>query len=374
MPWNLFKSKNKDKDNEKEKVKGKNDQESTAPHKITIDDFEQGEVLGKGTFGEVIRCVEKKSNKVFAMKIIDKGKLVAHERVKDIFTERNILSRANHPYVVKLYYTFQSERYAHIVMDYCEGGNLDQYLSSRPQKVLDKYTTKLYLMEIVLALLFLHENKIMYRDLKPENILLCNEGHCHLADFGLSKDFRSSAENTLCANSVVGSPFYVAPDVLEGRAYTNAVDFWSLGILTYRMIVGCAPFTGKSFQEIVRAIRKDPLSFPSTVIIPDEAKDLILRLLTKQPDRRLQGESIKAHPYWEGISWEDVMAKKVKPPKWKPKVPFKTEFDGKEGQKPGAAHPNRMDNSPSSTKATAPLPSVTEQEQFTGFTYVPDDG
>lgn len=154
-------------------------------------------------------------------------------------------------------------------MDYMPGGDLDKYMNSLPNRQLDLFTAKLYGEEILLAILCLHEHSVIYRDLKPENILLSAEGHCAIADFGLSKDFYKEGEDVtdkdLRANSFVGSPFYVAPDVLRQREYTNAVDFWSFGILLYRMLCGRTPFNGKSMKEVFDNILYSDLRFPSSI-------------------------------------------------------------------------------------------------------------
>lgn len=385
--FDFFKSKKKDKEKEKEvkdkevkkDVKKKPDAvvAKTAPEpekteKVKSEDFEVKDSLGKGSFGYVVLCRRIATNKFYAMKIVDKKGLLDHSRVQDVFTERNILTRANHPYLMKLHWTFQSESKVYFVMDYMPGGDLDKYMNSLPNKVLDLFTAKLYAMETLLAILFLHENKVIYRDLKPENVLLTNDGHCALADFGLSKDFNNEGTDAdLRANSFVGSPFYVAPDVLRQTEYTDAVDFWSFGVLLFRMLCGRLPFTGKSMKEVFNSILYTNVHFPSSVNISVEAKDLIMRLLTKQPQRRLQGNAIKEHPFWEGMSWDDVMAKKVRPPRWTP-IPKLEDLVDAHGNLP-ATQSNRLVDSSQSSAATAAQLTQTDQQLFGGFSYATDD-
>jgi serine/threonine protein kinase len=306
--------------------------------KLTKDDFESLDVLGKGSFAHVVLAKRTSTGKYYAMKVVTKQGLLDHKRVGDVFTERNVLTRSNHPYLLKLHWTFQSEHKLFFVMDYMPGGDLDKYMNSQPSKALDLFTSKLYGAEILLSILYLHEHGVIYRDLKPENILLSAEGHCALADFGLSKDFHKEGQNLsdedLRANSFVGSPFYVAPDVLKQKEYTIAVDFWSFGILLFRMLCGRPPFSGRSMKEVFDNILFSDLRFPSSVQLSPEAKDLISRLLTKDAAKRIKGAEVKAHPFWQGIDFDDVMAKRVAPPSWVPLPTVEQMLAAKAGQPP----------------------------------------
>lgn len=290
--------------------------------KVTKEDFESLDVLGKGSFAYVVLARRVQTNAYYAMKVVTKQGLLDHKRVQDVFTERNVLTRLSHPYLLKLYWTFQSEHKLFFVMDYMPGGDLDKYLNGLPNKMLDPFTARLYAAQVLSAIMCLHDHNVIYRDLKPENILLSGEGHCALADFGLSKDFHKegaeAAANDMRANSFVGSPFYVAPDVLKQKEYTQAVDFWSFGILLYRMLCGRAPFNGKTMKEVFDNILYSDLRFPSSVPVAPEAKDLISRLLTKDAAKRIQGPEVRAHPYWTGLNWDDLLQKKIKNPNWVP--------------------------------------------------------
>lgn len=378
MFMKLFKKKEKkDKTEEKsddrktESVDGKRgDAGDAATEKLTKDDFETLDVLGKGSFAYVVLCKRISTGKYYAMKVVNKQGLLDHKRVRDVFTERNVLTRLNHPYLLKLHWTFQSEHKLFFVMDYMPGGDLDKYMNAVPNKQLDAFTAKLYGAEILLAILCLHEHSVIYRDLKPENILLDGEGHCALADFGLSKDFHKDGEDVsdkdLRANSFVGSPFYVAPDVLRQREYTNAVDFWSFGILLYRMLCGRTPFSGKSMKEVFDNILYSDLRFPSSVQLSSEAKDLISRLLVKDPNRRIKGQEVKAHPFWNGISFDDVMQRRVAPAKWTP-LPSVEEMlanrTGGSGAAASSKNPHQVVNTPAQTSQL----NAGQQQLFGGF-------
>jgi serine/threonine protein kinase len=289
-----------------------------ATTKLTRDDFEDVDVLGKGTFAVVVLARKKGTEDYFALKVIDKKKVLDHKRQRDAFIERDVMARLPHPYVLRLHATFQSEHKLFFVVDYMPGGDFDKYLGVIPNKALDLETAQLYAAEIFLAVKHLHDNGVIYRDLKPENILMSREGHVVLADFGLSKDFGQDADQMVAA-SFVGSPFYVAPDVLKQRPYNEAVDFWSFGVLMYRMIYGRTPFTGRTMKEVFDSIMLKDVTFPTSYVVPNDgnARDLILKLLQKDPAKRINGEEVMRHPFWTGLDFQKVMRKEVLPKHWK---------------------------------------------------------
>lgn len=314
------------------KIFSKNDEkpaegESTQKkEKLTRDDFEDLAALGRGSFAKVVLSRNKKNNQLYALKVVEKQTILQQHRERDAFIERNIMRRIDNPFVLKLHATFQTEHKLFFVMDFMGGGDFDKYLNAQQGKALDYETVRLYSAETYLALKCLHDNNIIYRDLKPENILMSRDGHLVLADFGLSKDFGENAgkdgqPNT--AQSFVGSPFYVSPDVLRQQKYDKSVDFWSFGILIYRMLYGRTPFTGRTMKEVFDAILTHPVQFPSGGPENDAlARDFILRLLERDPARRLKAEQIEAHPFWQAgngwnaLSLQDVMQLKVHPKRW----------------------------------------------------------
>lgn len=287
--------------------------------KLTRDDFEDLDVLGKGTFAVVVLARRKGTEDYYALKVIDKKKVLDHKRQRDAFIERDVMARLPHPYVLRLHATFQSEHKLFFVVDYMPGGDFDKHLTTIPNKALDYETAQLYAAQIFLAVKYLHDNGVIYRDLKPENILMSREGHLCLADFGLSKDFGAESDNMVAA-SFVGSPFYVAPDVLKQKPYNEAVDFWSFGVLMYRMIYGRTPFTGRTMKEVFDAIMLKEVTFPTSYIVENDgnARDLILKLLQKDPAKRITADAIAKHPYWTGIDFNKVLRKEYIPKHWKP--------------------------------------------------------
>ncbi|KAJ9441097.1 RAC family serine/threonine-protein kinase-like protein [Diplonema papillatum] len=336
--------------------------------KVSKDDFDSLKLLGKGSFAKVVLVRKKENGKIYAMKVIVKESVLQHQRVQDVFTERGVLQRSNHPFLCKLHWTFQSEHKLFFIMDYYHGGDLDGYLNKQPNKKLKPGVARLYAAEVLLALMYLHENGIIYRDLKPENILMGADGHPCLSDFGLSKDFGAfSLDDDSRTASFVGSPFYVAPDVLRQKQYTSAIDWWSFGILLFRMLVSRPPFLGRSMKEVFDNILYQELRFSQSNPISPEAMDLISKLLVKDPVKRAKGDVVKKHKYWDGLDWDVVYSKKVAPDGWVPPAPLQID---------------EPDASPSSSAVNAQAIAATpanqgplghsEQKLFDGFTFTAD--
>ena len=248
---------------------------------------------------------------IYAMKVIEKEPLEKENKVKQVLNEKKIMERLEHPFIVKLYWSFQSKTKLQFVMDFCAGGELFYHLHNVGR--LTEQQAKFYFAEIVLGIEYLHRNFIIYRDLKPENVLLDLDGHVRLADFGLSKDGITLRTTTA---SFCGSPEYMSPEMLQQCGHNLSVDFYSLGALVYEMIIGLPPHYSTNREEMYRRILMDPLIIPSALSAP--LRDLLSELLRKNPARRLGSkrgiEEIKEHPWCKDIDWESYMRKGVEPP------------------------------------------------------------
>lgn len=162
---------------------------------------------------------------------------MSHNLIRYAQTERNVMSIANHPFIVKLNFAFQTEDKLFLILDYCEGGDLAEYLQM--EKKFNEPRAKTYICEILLAIEELHRKDIIFRDLKPDNIVLDKEGHCLLTDFGLSKE--GIMDNAM-SKSFCGSYAYLAPEMIKRSGHGKSVDWYLLGVVLYEMLVGLPPY------------------------------------------------------------------------------------------------------------------------------------
>ncbi|OHT05481.1 RAC family serine/threonine-protein kinase like protein [Tritrichomonas foetus] len=276
------------------------------PPGITIDSFDIVSVIGRGFYGKVMLVKNKATGEHFAMKTIHKNRLFATKKVYTVINERNILVKANHPFIVQLYYSFQTETKFYFILEYAPGGELFKRLKENLK--LSLCEARLYLAEIGLALEYLHSIGVVYRDLKTENILLDDDGHIKITDFGLSKDISTENEHTA---SFCGTPEYIAPEIIARDAYTYSVDWWSFGVLAYEMLYGCTPFYSTNRNRLMQSILRDEITFPRGATAVQ--KDFISKFLKKNPEQRAKFEDMKTHEFWDGLNFDDVLQKKVKP-------------------------------------------------------------
>ena len=290
-----------------------------SPHrKMTAADFEPLKCLGKGTYGTVLLVRQRSTGRLFAQKQLKKATLTVHKRlVEQTRSERQILESVNrHPFVVRLYYAFQDHAKLYLLLEYAQGGELFHHLAA--ERMFSEETAAFYMAELALALDHLHRGLgVVYRDLKPENCLLDAEGHLLLTDFGVSKVAADDPAGR--CSSVLGTVDYMAPEVVQGRPYGAAVDWWSLGALGYDLLTGAPPFvsanTAKTQQRIVHG-GKIPIPFH----LGPDAKDLLLRLLRREPRRRLGANMpkdlaiIKAHRFFRRVDWAALERREPAPP------------------------------------------------------------
>ncbi|KAJ7947743.1 phototropin-1 isoform X1 [Quillaja saponaria] len=308
---------------------------------IGLKHFRPIKPLGSGDTGSVHLVELSGTDQQFAMKAMDKSVMLNRNKVHRACTEREILDMLDHPFLPVLYASFQTKTHVCLITDYCPGGELFLLLDRQPTKVLKEDAVRFYAAEVVVALEYLHCQGIIYRDLKPENILLQGSGHVSLTDFDLSclasckpqllipstyekkkqhKDQQQApifmAEPTRASNSFVGTEEYIAPEIITGSGHTSAVDWWALGILIYEMLYGYTPFRGKTRQKTFANILHKDLKFPASIPVSLHAKQLIYRLLHRDPKNRLgsqEGASeIKHHPFFRGVNW--ALVRCVNPP------------------------------------------------------------
>lgn len=258
------------------------------------------------------------------MKVLKKANIVQKAKTTEhIKTERQVLESIRQlPFLVKLYYAFQTDAKLHLILEYIRGGELFTHLFKRER--FNENEVRFYTAEITLALEHLHQLGIIYRDIKLENILLDQDGHICLCDFGLSKEFHVS-NNEKRTYSFCGTIEYMAPELIQGeQGHGFAVDWWSLGVLTYELLTGASPFTVEGEKNIPADISKRILKTqpPMPRFFSKNTKDFVLKLLVKQANKRLGSNGaveVKSHSFFESIVWSDILNKKVKAP-FKPSI------------------------------------------------------
>ncbi|CAM1509318.1 Fc.00g030570.m01.CDS01 [Cosmosporella sp. VM-42] len=310
---------------------------------VTPASFDKIKLIGKGDVGKVYLVKEKKSSRLYAMKVLSKKEMIKRNKIKRALAEQEILATSNHPFIVTLYHSFQSEDYLYLCMEYCSGGEFFRALQTRPGKCIPEEDARFYAAEVTAALEYLHLMGFIYRDLKPENILLHQSGHIMLSDFDLSKQSDPGGKPTMIVgkngartdqlptidtrscianfrtNSFVGTEEYIAPEVIKGSGHTSAVDWWTLGILIYEMLYGTTPFKGKNRNATFANILREDIPFPDHAGSPQISnlcKSLIRKLLIKDENRRLGARAgasdIKAHAFFRTTQW--ALIRHMKPP------------------------------------------------------------
>lgn len=311
--------------------------------RITIEDFDILKLISRGAFGRVFLARKRATGDLFAIKVLRKIDMIRKNAVENILAERDILISVRNPFVVRFFYSFTCRDNLYLVMEYLNGGDL--YSLLRNMGCLDEHVARVYIAELVLALEYLHSLGVVHRDLKPDNILIARDGHIKLTDFGLSKVglinstddlsgpsanggallmeeaiFEGSVEHVMQRErrkerSAVGTPDYLAPEILLGTEHGYTADWWSVGIILFECLTGLPPFNAEHPQIIFDNILNRKIPWPH---LPEdmsyEAKDLIDKLLTEDPNQRLGAKGaaeVKGHPFFKDISWDTLARQKA---------------------------------------------------------------
>ena len=320
--------------NEEEKEKIKKDiftQESSKyrflREKQTVRNYESLAIIGRGAFGEVHVCRDKSNGEIVAVKKIKKEVLYLKNQVLHVRNEQILMSKVKSPWIVELKASFQEDDYLYLVMEFLPGGDLMNLLIKKD--ILTEDEARFYIAELILSIESIHKLDCIHRDIKPDNILIDKTGHVKLSDFGLAKisDKLYEQNNIKYSNdndnankhernySCVGTAYYVAPEVLTKSGYGPEIDWWSVGVIFFEMLVGYAPFCSKETSEVCHKILnwEKYLKIPSKIKISPEAEDLISKLINN-PNIRLGingAEEIKSHPFFKGLDWENIRGLKA---------------------------------------------------------------
>lgn len=277
--------------------------------KYCLDDFQILRTLGTGSFGRVHLVRSNHNGRFYALKVLKKHVIVKLKQVEHTNDERRMLSIVAHPFLIRMWGTFQDAEQIFMVMDYIEGGELFSLL--RKSQRFPNPVAKFYAAEVCLALEYLHANNIIYRDLKPENILLDRNGHIKITDFGFAK-YVPDVTYTLC-----GTPDYIAPEVISTKPYNKSVDWWSFGIYIYEMLAGYTPFYDANAMKTYENILNAEVKFPP--FFHPDAQDLLSKLIMRDLSKRLGNlqngtEDVKNHPWFSEVVWEKLLCRNIETP------------------------------------------------------------
>lgn len=281
----------------------------TLPLPIDLTHFALGVTLGTGSFGRVRFATHKGTGSIWAIKMLKKSEVVRLQQVEHMISEKNVLSSLDHPFIVRLAGTFQDPKYLYMALEYIVGGEFFSHL--RRASRFEHLTARFYCAQIILIFEYMHQGDYIYRDLKPENLLLDRQGYAKLTDFGFAKRVPFKTY-TLC-----GTPEYIAPEVLLNKGHGKGVDWWTLGILLYEMMVGQPPFVDEDPMGIYQQILVGNIRFPR--FFDRNARSLVKKFLVADLTKRygcLKGgaDYVKRHKWFQEFDFASVAARKATPP------------------------------------------------------------
>lgn len=270
-------------------------------------------VIGKGGFGRVWRVKRRKGGQMFAMKEMDKARIISKRSVNSVLSERKLLAMLKHPFIVNIQYAFQDFESLYLVMDLMPGGDLRYHLAKN--KVFSEETTKFFIACIVTSLEYLHVNSVIHRDIKPENLVFDSRGYLRLTDFGIAQIIRpGNSEDTS------GTPGYMAPEVMCRQPHGPAADWFAMGVIAFEAMKGFRPYRGRDRREIKEQILSRQVQLRRNDIPKGwsmEAADFINKLIQRKPNNRLGVNGvreIKNHAWLRDFPWGRLFEKQIEAP------------------------------------------------------------
>ena len=278
------------------------DKSKTKTGKVNLNNFKIISLLGVGGFGTVFKVKHIFTDKIYAMKVMNKNYIISKKYLHYVVSEFEIMkSLSGFPFVLDLHYCFQTANFLYLIIDICPGGDF--------RKLSYINNMKLFFAEVILAFEHIHNHDIIYRDLKPENILLDTEGHIKVCDFNLAK---SGVGKNDRAFSFCGSPMYLSPELFAKKGVNYKCDIYGIGLLMYEIVTNTPAYVAPNIQLLYEKIKRNDINFKVSGIAGD-VKDLLENMLTKNPDDRYTLEEVKKHPYFKDIDFDKVMRKEYGP-------------------------------------------------------------
>ena len=282
----------------KKKNKNKN---NNAPL-VCLRNFKVLAKLGDGGFGTVFKVQHILTEKIYAMKVMNKNYIIQKKYLHYVVSEFEIMKMlSGFPFVIDIHYCFQTANYLYMIIDICPNGDFTdlKYINN----------LKLFLAEVILAFEHIHNHGVVYRDLKPENILLDTTGHIKICDFNLAKPNVSKQKK---ATSFCGSPMYLSPEMLDPEGVDQRADIYGIGLLIYELVTDKPAYTAANLTQLYEKIKANKINFEMPQLKGD-LKDLLKKILVANPDERISIEDIKRHPYFQDISFLKVYKKEYGP-------------------------------------------------------------
>uniref|UniRef100_A0A673JKU1 Serine/threonine-protein kinase 32C-like n=1 Tax=Sinocyclocheilus rhinocerous TaxID=307959 RepID=A0A673JKU1_9TELE len=283
-------------------------------HDVNFDHFQILRAIGKGSFGKVCIVQKRDTEKMYAMKYMNKQQCIERDEVRNVFRELEILQEIEHVFLVNLWYSFQDEEDMFMVVDLLLGGDLRYHLQQNVQFTED--AVKLYLCEMTLALDYLQSQHIIHRDIKPDNILLDEQGHAHLTDFNIATIIKDGER----ATALAGTKPYMAPEIFQsfmsgGTGYAFEVDWWSLGVTIFEVLRSWRPYdihASNSVESLLQLFSTVSVQYSSCW--HKDLVSLLRKLLTVNPEHRFCSlAQMQTAPYLSDVNWDDVHEKKMEP-------------------------------------------------------------
>lgn len=288
--------------------------------KISMEDLDMIRILGAGTFGKVWLATHKENKQAYALKVQVKKQLIEYNQAEGVIREKNIMAKLDHPFIVKMASHWKDDDKLYMLLKLYQGGELQTVIHTDSRDGIPEWAAKFYAANMLEGLSYMHHRHIIYRDLKPENVLLDSDGYTVIVDLGFAKIIKDKTY-TFC-----GTPLYLAPEIIMQKGHNAGADHWSWGVMIYEMIVGMTPFYDGIVDQmgLFKNIVKCRMEFPEGDFMSSASKDLIVRMLTVNPNDRLGSfaggdKDIRDHKFFDGIDWENLSKKNVKVP-FKPKV------------------------------------------------------
>ena len=277
---------------------------------INRNSFDYLSIIGRGGFGKVWKVCHKQTRILYAMKEMNKSKIIDKKSDKSVKSERDLLSKLNHPFIINMHFSFQDSDNLYLVMDLLTGGDLRYHICKT--RYFTEEQSKFFISCILLGLEYCHYYHIIHRDIKPENLILDSKGYVHITDFGIAK-----IQTTNNNKETSGTPGYMSPEVLCGQNHTTVVDYFALGVMGYEFMMGIRPYLGTNRKEIKEKVMAKQAVIHRKDIKKGwgvEAADFINRMLQRKPGKRLGAHGItevKNHIWFKNYNWNDLYNKKL---------------------------------------------------------------